>query len=399
MPLHGSHLTHPKYRSDIDGLRAVAVLSVVGYHAVKNLMPGGFIGVDIFFVISGFLISTILFENLERGTFSFVEFYARRVKRIFPALVIVLLAVYAFGWFALLSEEYMQLGKHMAAGASFVSNLVLWSEARYFDNLSETKPLLHLWSLGVEEQFYVVWPLILWFVWLLWKRPAALLFTVIVIASFSFLLNLNATSNNVVAAFYSAQTRFWELLSGSLLAWLSLYRPNTRFELYRLTKLRIFPASHPRAEQIRKIAVNLTSIIGVGLIFLGLTYIHAYFSFPGAWAVFPVLGAALLIFAGPQAWFNQVVLSNPIAKWFGLISFPLYLWHWPLLSFARIVESDNSQQEVAPGSRRTRYYSCMVDLSPHRTADPTRPKQRRENWSPFELYGRNRRCGIPHLPR
>jgi hypothetical protein len=150
----------------------------------------------------------------------------------------------------------------MAAGAGFVSNLVLWSEAGYFHNLSETKPLLHLWSLGVEEQFYVVWPLSYGSCGYCGSVLPGLLVTVIAIAYFSFLLNLNATSNNVVAAFYSPRTRFWELLSGSLLAWLSLYRPNTRFELYRLTKLRIFSASHPRAEQIGKIAVNLTSIIG-----------------------------------------------------------------------------------------------------------------------------------------
>jgi len=151
-----------KYRPDIDGLRAVAVLSVVVFHAFPELMKGGFIGVDIFFVISGFLISTIIFQNLDRGTFSFSEFYARRIRRIFPALLLVLIATYGFGWFALLADEYKQLGKHIVAGAGFVSNLVLWSEAGYFDNSAETKPLLHLWSLGIEEQFYIIWPFILW---------------------------------------------------------------------------------------------------------------------------------------------------------------------------------------------------------------------------------------------
>jgi peptidoglycan/LPS O-acetylase OafA/YrhL len=157
------HFSHPKYRPDIDGLRAVAVLSVVAFHAFPAWMKGGFIGVDVFFVISGFLISTIIFENLDRGTFSFAEFYARRIKRIFPALLLVLIASFAFGWFALLADEFKQLGKHIAAGAGFVSNLVLWSEAGYFDNSAETKPLLHLWSLGIEEQFYIIWPFVLWF--------------------------------------------------------------------------------------------------------------------------------------------------------------------------------------------------------------------------------------------
>ncbi|MDP9529928.1 acyltransferase family protein [Pseudomonas protegens] len=142
-----SNLLYPTYRPDIDGLRVVAVLSVVAFHAFPAWMKGGFIGVDVFFVISGFLISTIIFNNLDRGTFSFSEFYARRIKRIFPALLLVLIASFIFGWFALLADEYKQLGKHIAAGAGFVSNFVLWSEAGHFDNSAETKPLLHLWIL------------------------------------------------------------------------------------------------------------------------------------------------------------------------------------------------------------------------------------------------------------
>src|SRR5215831_15751110 len=153
------HLSHPKYRRDIDGLRAVAVLSVVAFHVFPNWMVGGFIGVDIFFVISGYLISTIIFENLDKDTFSFAQFYERRVKRIFPALILVLVSCFAFGWFILLPDEYKQLGKHTAGGTAFVANFVLWNESGYFDNAAETKPLLHLWSLGVEEQFYIVWPL------------------------------------------------------------------------------------------------------------------------------------------------------------------------------------------------------------------------------------------------
>jgi peptidoglycan/LPS O-acetylase OafA/YrhL len=138
------------YRADIDGLRAFAVLAVVAFHAFPGLLEGGFVGVDIFFVISGYLISGVLFQDLERGTFSFRAFYARRIRRIFPALVLVLLSCLAFGWFALLADEFRQLGKHVAAGAGFVSNLALWSESGYFDNSAETKPLRHLWSLGIE---------------------------------------------------------------------------------------------------------------------------------------------------------------------------------------------------------------------------------------------------------
>lgn len=158
-------LSHPKYRPDIDGLRAIAVLSVVIFHAFPTWVKGGFVGVDIFFVISGFLISTIIFENLSKDSFSFFEFYSRRVKRIYPVLLVVLSVCFLFGWFALLADEFKILGKHLAAGAGFVSNLVLWSESGYFDNAADTKPLLHLWSLGVEEQFYIIWPLLAWFAW------------------------------------------------------------------------------------------------------------------------------------------------------------------------------------------------------------------------------------------
>ena len=150
------------YRPDVDGLRAVAVMSVVLYHAFPTRLPGGFIGVDIFFVISGYLISSILYSELAERRFSFQSFYARRIRRLFPSLVLVLLATCLFGWFTLLPAEYMQLGKHVLSAASFMSNFVFWSESGYFDSESSTKLLLHLWSLGIEEQFYIFWPLILW---------------------------------------------------------------------------------------------------------------------------------------------------------------------------------------------------------------------------------------------
>src|SRR6266404_5827071 len=153
------------YRPDVDGLRAIAVLAVIGFHAAPAWVAGGFVGVDIFFVISGYLISGIILDNLVRGTFSFADFYSRRIKRIFPALSVVLAAVLAYGWLVLLSDEYSEVGKHVAAGAGFVSNLVLRKEAGYFDTAAELKLLLHLWSLGIEEQFYLAWPLFLFVSW------------------------------------------------------------------------------------------------------------------------------------------------------------------------------------------------------------------------------------------
>ena len=160
---NSSALSLPKYRSDIDGLRGVAVLSVVAFHAFPSWLKGGFIGVDIFFVISGFLISTIIFENLNKKKFSFSNFYARRIRRIFPALLLVLFFFLILGWFIFLADEYKQISKHTMAGIGFVSNFILWSESGYFENDSDRNPLLHLWSLGIEEQFYLCWPFFCWF--------------------------------------------------------------------------------------------------------------------------------------------------------------------------------------------------------------------------------------------
>lgn len=315
--------SHSEYRPDIDGLRAVAVLAVVAFHAFPDWIQGGFIGVDVFFVISGYLISTIIFASLDEGTFSFSEFYSRRIQRIFPALILVLVACFAFGWFALLADERKELGKHIAAGAGFLSNLVYLNEAGYFSDAENTKPLLHLWSLGIEEQFYIFFPIFMWFSW---KRKFNLLLVVFIVTSISFILNIYGLEDNDVAAFYSPQTRIWELLSGSLLVW--AIRCKNIF--YHDGNLRIYV----------KAVSNVMSFSGLFLLVYGFFGINKDLGFPGVWALVPVLGAVLIILAGTEAWVNRLILSNNIAVWFGLISFPLYLWHWPLLSFARIAEGD-----------------------------------------------------------
>ena len=173
---------HPVYRPDIDGLRAFAILAVVIFHAFPTLLTGGFVGVDVFFVISGYLISSIIFKNLESGTFSFYDFYRRRVRRIFPALLLVLATTFAFGWIILLATEFQQLNKHIAAGLGFVQNIILFQESGYFDVSSELKPLTHLWSLGVEEQFYLVFPIISLFIWR-WNLNALIIIAPMLLAS------------------------------------------------------------------------------------------------------------------------------------------------------------------------------------------------------------------------
>ena len=223
-------LSKTKYHSEIDGLRAFAVLSVVAFHAFPDLFIGGFIGVDIFFVISGFLITSHIFESLDKGQFSFTDFFGRRIRRIFPALIIVMFFSLFFGWFSLLGEELSQLGKHIASGAAFIINFVLVNESGYFDNAAETKPMLHLWSLAVEEQFYIIWPLVLW---ISWKLKFNLLIVTILIGFFSFFTNIYFVKTYPTEIFFWSIGRFWELLSGSILAWFFLYKAES------LTRIRL----------------------------------------------------------------------------------------------------------------------------------------------------------------
>ncbi len=337
MTRYQAHLSHTKYRPDIDGLRAIAILSIVAFHAFPGWLRGGFIGVDVFFVISGYLISTIIFEKLERNTFTFSEFYSRRIKRIFPALFVVLIACLFFGWFALLADEYKQLGKHITAGAGFISNFILMKEVGYFDTSAETKPLLHLWSLSIEEQFYIVWPFLLWFSW---KRQSNHLTIIIAISIASFILNLKGVKQDIAATFYSPLTRFWELLSGSFFAWVDLYKKGSFANGKNKINIWLFSIVYiDKQYNEGKRLANVLSFVGLILLLYGFLRINKELSFPGKWALVPVLGTLLIITAGSKAWVNRTILSNKIAVWFGLISFPLYLWHWPILSFAYIVEN------------------------------------------------------------
>ncbi|RFO95434.1 acyltransferase [Rhodoferax lacus] len=306
---------HPVYRPEIDGLRALAILAVVAFHAFPESLHGGFIGVDIFFVISGYLISNIVFRSLQRGDFRFSEFYVRRVLRIFPALALVLLASYAYGWLVLLPDEFKQLGKQMAGGAGFAQNFVLSAEAGYFDTASELKPLMHLWSLSIEEQFYLFFPLLMWAAWRFGLGALALV-TMLLVLSFG--INIASVELYPTQAFFMLHTRCWELLAGSLLAYM---------------QMRKAPAV-ARTERVN----NLFAGGGLLLIVLAAVGLHKGNLYPGGWALFPVLGACLLIAAGPAAWLNRTIFASRLMVAIGLISYPLYLWHWPLLSFANIIE-------------------------------------------------------------
>jgi peptidoglycan/LPS O-acetylase OafA/YrhL len=300
---------HRPYRADIDGLRALAVFCVVVFHAFPGAIPGGFVGVDIFFVISGFLINGILLGNLGRGSLGLGDFYIHRIKRIVPALVLVLVTTLVVGWYGLLGTEYQELGRHALSSAGFVVNFVLLGEAGYFDAASETKTLLHLWSLAVEEQFYLVWPVLLAIVWKLRGRPILL---VAVLATVSFGLCLWLTRVNPAAAFFLPSSRLWELLIGAALSSTAGFGLPARLR-------------------------NASAALGALLVLVTLFVLRPEDSFPGWWALPPTAGAALLIAAGPQAWINQRLLSARGAVWLGKISYPLYLWHWPVLTLSRTI--------------------------------------------------------------
>ena len=312
-----SHSPHPDhYRPDIDGLRAIAVSAVVIHHAFPEWFPGGFIGVDIFFVISGYLISSIILANLARNRFSFADFYARRVKRIFPALFLVLAFTLVYGWFVLLPLEYKAVGKHAVAGSFFVSNFAFWQEAGYFDATAVEKPLLHLWSLAIEEQFYMFWPLVL----VVLHRvglPKRLWILVLLLASLAF--NLWLVRQDLNSAFYNPLGRFWEMMMGAFLA---ASRPS---------------ADAPAGGSGTK--AQWLSSLGIVLLVAVMIQLDPERRFPGGWAFAGTLATCLLIAAGPRGWFNRHVLSSKPMVWIGLISYPLYLWHWPLLAYPHIENS------------------------------------------------------------
>jgi len=302
-----------RYRADIDGLRAVSILLVVAYHAQPWLVRGGFIGVDIFFVISGFLITRIILSEAKAGTFSSLAFYARRVRRIFPALIVVLATTYLIGWIVLLPDGFALLGESTAAGVAFVSNLFQLHQTGYFAPDAAENPLLHLWSLGIEEQFYIFWPLLL--VLLVGSKYRRLRIAAIAAASFG--LSLLIFLGLKEWSFYSPLPRAWELLAGGLLA-------SSQVE--------------GAARHSSPLRENLLSAAGLAAIIGAAAALNKESLFPGAWALLPVLGAVLIIIA-PNSTVNRVLLSSRAMVAIGLISYPLYLWHWPLLSYLGIVRN------------------------------------------------------------
>ncbi len=313
------------YRPEIDGLRALAVLAVIAFHAGANGFAGGFAGVDVFFVVSGYLISGIIIRAIERGTFTFRDFYSRRANRIFPALILTLAGTLLLGWYLLFPSELVSLGRHIVAGSTFLSNFLLIQETGYFDVAAERKPLLHLWSLAIEEQFYLFWPLLLA---LSWKVRSRFPGPALTVGIGSFLFAMVTGPADPVGAFYLPFTRLWELVAGFCLFYLEVQN---------------------RSAPERRIS-DLMSVAGLSMIFVSIAFVNRSVTWPGIWTLLPVAGTWLVIAAGRAGWVNSNVLSNRALVGIGLISYPLYLWHWPLLSFARFVDPEDTSAILLTGA-------------------------------------------------
>jgi peptidoglycan/LPS O-acetylase OafA/YrhL len=310
------------YRPDIDGLRAIAVLSIVLFHINTDLVPGGFIGVDVFFVISGFLITTIIHREMQRGTFSFKEFYRRRMLRIAPAYLVATLATLLAGCVLLLPAELAALGRSAAWSAVSLPNVYFWKylDTSYFAEASDQVPLLHLWSLGVEEQFYLLWPATLLLLGLAARRRVVLLGILALLAAASYHYGHVQAGKDLSFAYYMLPTRAGELLTGAILALLPWPAPGEA----------------ERPSPAVRVLGEAGALAGYALLYLGFYKLDGESLFPGWNALYPCLGAAFLIAAGGRGrpWLMAPLRWKPVV-WIGLISYSLYLWHWPILAFVR----------------------------------------------------------------
>ena len=307
-----------KYRGEIDGLRALAVIPVILFHAGFELFSGGFVGVDVFFVISGYLITTILIEDIENKRFSIVNFYERRARRILPALFFVMLACIPLAWMWMLPNQMKDFSHSLIAVSLFVSNILFWQESGYFDAAAEEKPLLHTWSLAVEEQYYVLFPIFLILAWRFGKNRV--FWMIVVMALISLLLSEWGWRNMPSANFYLAPTRAWELFAGSIAAFM-----------------------------VQKHGVqknNALAFLGLAAIIFSIFFYDETTPFPSVYALVPVLGVVLLVLYADKETLAAKLLSTKGFVGIGLISYSAYLWHQPLFAFARIKYIDEPPYQI-----------------------------------------------------
>ncbi|SMP00149.1 Peptidoglycan/LPS O-acetylase OafA/YrhL, contains acyltransferase and SGNH-hydrolase domains [Thalassovita litoralis] len=302
-------MTTPTYRPDIDGLRTLAIMPVILFHAGASWLPGGFVGVDIFFVISGYLISSLILREIQAGEFSFLRFYERRLRRIIPALLGVLFVTVAAFQFIALPDQAQSAAESGIAALLSLSNFWFWRESGYFAPAAELFPLLHTWSLAVEEQFYLIFPIVLIVFWKLRLRIGMVL---VLGALATFAIGLWLSFNKPSVAYYLLPARAWELLVGAVIA------------------SGVFP---PVKTPALREALSAT---GLGMILLSIFTIRSDMIFPGWVALLPCLGAAVVIHTGGQSWVaNRILAARPMV-FVGLLSYSLYLWHWPILALLRV---------------------------------------------------------------
>ena len=340
-----------KYRAEIDGLRALAVVPVILFHAEFELFSGGFVGVDVFFVISGYLITTILIEDLENQRFSLVNFYERRARRILPALFFVMLVCIPFAWIWMQPSQMKDFSQSLVAVSLFASNILFWIESGYFDAAAEEKPLLHTWSLAVEEQYYVLFPIFLFLAWRYGKNRV--FWMIVVMASISFLLSEWGWRNKATANFYLAPTRAWELFAGSIAAFIV------------------------QKNGVRK--NNFLALLGLAAIIFSIFAYDETTPFPSLYALVPVLGVVLLILYADKDTLTAKLLGTKALVGFGLISYSAYLWHQPLFAFARIKSAAEPSfllmSTLAIGSLALAYFSWRYIETPFRSSNIVNSKK------------------------
>ncbi|NQY15579.1 MAG: acyltransferase [Henriciella sp.] len=301
-----------KYRAEIDGLRALAVAPGILFHAGVDAFSGGYVGVDVFFVISGYLITTILIEEIENGRFSIINFYERRARRILPVLFFIMLLCVPFAWMWMLPSQMEEFSSSLIAVSLFVSNILFWRESDYFAAAAEEKPLLHTWSLAVEEQYYLLFPIFLILVWRFGKKPV--FWIIVAMAAISLLLSEWGWRNTELANFYLAPTRAWELFAGSIAAF--------AVQKYGVQKN------------------NALASLGLGAILFAIFVYDKNTPFPSVYALVPVLGTVLLILYADKETYAAKLLSRSLFVGIGLISYSAYLWHQPLFAFSKIIWLD-----------------------------------------------------------
>jgi peptidoglycan/LPS O-acetylase OafA/YrhL len=305
-----------QYRAEIDGLRAVAIIAVILSHAGFSYFRGGFVGVDVFFVISGYLITTIILSEKAQGTFSLINFYERRIRRILPALFLVMSVSLPFAWLWLIPPDMKQFSDNLIAVSTFSSNILFWYGSGYWGSAHDLNPLLHTWSLAVEEQYYVLFPLFLLMMWRFRKRW--ILASLIVIAVISLGVSEWGAHNKPVPTYFLLPTRGWELAIGAGIAFYFLYRKQTA-----------------NAFLYHRLIVEILGLLGLLMIGYAVYAFDQTIPFPGLSALIPTIGAGLIILFASKKTLVGRLLSTKLMVGIGLISYSAYLWHQPLLAFAR----------------------------------------------------------------